>query len=321
MTDTVVIGSANPNWGVVQTNAYLDRMESLPYSQIALSVFGEIVDIPSYQAETHTIRSIDQISINNQLMSPINVNVDTPDRVSSISGSNIVMKTSVYGVSLLIAEYSRVNSPENIFAAVTTLLADYEMRLKEKIIYNTLQSSNLIIYQFTQGGASSKKKANIVDLIDATTLMEENEVAPCLSFITASPDEYTRPVPERYALVTSVKGAATFKKNIGATDFTQTHRYSRASNYGFVSKGTVERANVEIFASTEIDSGTSDHREAFIFGAQPFYKTGKTPLNSKMIHRPATESVFGLQHRIEKVTVHGVALSNQNRIIKIEFAD
>lgn len=318
---TVMIGSGNPNWGVVQTNAYLDRMESLPYSQIALSVFGEVVDIPSYQAETHTIRSMDQININNQLMVPINVNVDSPDRVSSISGSNVVMKTSVYGVALLISEYSRVNSPENIFAAVTTLLADYEMRLKEKIIYNTLQSSNLIVYVFSQGGSTSKKKANIIDLIDATTLMEENEVAPCLSFMPASPNEYTRSVPERYALVTSVKGASAFKKNLDASDFTQTHRYAGISDYGFVSKGTAERANVEIFASSEMDAGTPDHREAFIFGAQPFYKTGKTPLNSKMIHRSAIESVFGLQHRVEKVTVHGVALSNQNRIIKVEFAD
>lgn len=318
---TVMIGSGNPNWGVVQTNAYLDRMESLPYSQIALSVFGEVVDIPSYQAETHTIRSMDQININNQLMVPINVNVDSPDRVSSISGSNVVMKTSVYGVALLISEYSRVNSPENIFAAVTTLLADYEMRLKEKITYNALKHANLMIYIFSQGGSTSKKKANIIDLVNATTEMEEDEVAPCLSFMPASPNEYTRSVPERYALVTSVKGASAFKKNLDAADFTQTHRYAGILDYGFVSKGTAERANVEIFASSEIDAGSEDHREAFIFGAQPFYKTGKTPLNSKMIHRSAIESVFGLQHRVEKVTVHGVALSNQNRIIKVEFAD
>lgn len=318
---TLIIGSGNPNWGVVQTNKYLDRVESLPYAQIALSAMGEIVDLPSYEAETFTIRSMDQININNQLMVPVNVNTESPDRVASVSGNVVTMKANVYGVTLLIGEYSRVNSPENIFAAVSTLLADYEMRLKERIIYNTLQSANLVLYVFSQGGSSSAKKANIIDLIDATTLMEENEVAPCLSFMPASPNEYTRSVPERYALVTSIKGSAAFKKNLDASDFTQTHRYAGINTYGFVSKGTAERANVEIFASTEMDNGSADHREGFIFGAQPYYKTGKTPLNSKLIHRPASDSVYGLQHRIEKVTVHGVALSSQNRIIKIEFAD
>lgn len=318
---TAIIGSGNPNIGVVQTNAYLDRMESLPYNQIALAVMGETVDIPSYQAETHTIRSYDEIGISNSLLTPLNENVLNAERIETITGSVVVMRTSVYGVTIVISEKSRVNSPENIAAAVSTLLSDYEMRLKETIIYNALENSNLVEYVFTQGGTTSPKKANMLDLVDATTLMEENEVRPNLGFVSAVAAEHTRPVPQRYALVSSIKGASAFKKNLTSEDFTQTHRFAGISAYGFESKGSVDRANVEIFSTSEMPNGSGIEREAFIFGAQPFYMTGRTPLNSRMTIRPASESAYGMHTKVEKRTVFGIALSNQNRIMKISFSD
>jgi len=41
-----------------------------------------------------------------------------------------------------------------------------------------LQNANLVEYVFTQGGTTSPKKANMLDLIDATTIMEENAGRP-----------------------------------------------------------------------------------------------------------------------------------------------
>lgn len=318
---TVIIGSGNPRIGTVQSNAYLDRIESMNYNQIALSVMGETIDIPSYQAEVHTIRSYDEIGISDSLLVPLNENVLNAERIETVTGSVVTMRTAVYGVTIVISEKSRVNSPENIAAAVSTLLSDYEMRLKEQIIYNALQNANLVEYVFTQGGTTSPKKANMLDLVDATTLMEENDVRPNLGFISAVAAEHTRPVPQRYALVSSIKGASAFKKNLTSEDFTQTHRFAGISAYGFESKGVVDRANVEIFSSSEMTNGSGIEREAFIFGAQPFYKTGKTPLNSRMTIRPASESAYGMHTKVEKRTVFGVALSDQNRIIKISFTD
>lgn len=318
---TRILGSGNPDFGVVQTNAYLDRVEAMPYSQIALSAFGEIVDLPAHQAEIFTIRSMNQININNQLLVPLNLNGQNPERIGKVKGSVTTMKANVYGVSIIIGEYSAVHSPESIFTAVSTLLSDYEMRLKERIIYNALQNANLILYRFSKGGSGSTKKANILDLIEVTDLMEENEVAPCMEFMSASPNEYTRPVPHRYAMVSSIKGASAFKKNLSVEEFTQTHRYAGLTEYGFLSKGTVERANIELFASTEIDKGTEGEREGFVIGLQAFFTTGKTPLNSVLFHRKAGESTYGLTHKLEKRTTTGVALASQNRVVKIVFAD
>lgn len=318
---TLIVGSGNSKIGTVQSNAYLDRTESLPYNQLVLVAMGETIDIPSYQAEVHTLRSYDEISISNALLTPLNENVLNAERIETITGSLVTMRTSEYGVTIVISEKSRVNSPENIAAAVSTLLSDYEMRLKEIIIYNALQNANLVEYVFTQGGTTSPKKANLLDLIDATTLMEENDVRPNLGFVSAVSAEHTRPVPQRYALVSSIKGASAFKKNLMSEDFTQTHRFAGISSYGFESKGAVDRANVEIFSSSEIENGSGVEREAFIFGAQPFYVTARTPLNSRMTIRPASDSPYAMHTKVEKRTVFGVALSNQNRIMKISFSD
>lgn len=318
---TVIVGSGNSKIGTVQSNAYLDRTESLAYKQVALMVMGETIDIPSYQAEVHTLRSYDEISISNALLTPLNENVLNAERIETVTGSLVTMRTSEYGVTIVISEKSRVNSPENIAAAVSTLLSDYEMRLKETIIYNALQNSNLVEYVFTQGGTTSPKKANINDLIDASTLMEENDVRPNLSFIPAASEEYTRSIPHRYALVASIKGASSIKKNLLGDDFTQTHRFAGISAYGFECKGAIERANLEVFSSSEMEDGSGIEREAFIFGAQPFYLTGRTPLNSRMTIRPASESTYAMHTKVEKRTVFGVALSNQNRIMKISFSD
>ncbi len=170
---TVIVGSGNPNFGVVQTTNYLDRMTSLPYSQIAASLFGETVDIPSYAAEAHTIRSFNQIDISHQSLAPLNENVLNAERIEWVTGSIVTLKTEVHGITIVIGEKSRVNSPENIFAATSTLLSDYEMRLKEKIIINMLNDANLVEYTFTQGGAGTLRKMNIVDMINLTTLMKK----------------------------------------------------------------------------------------------------------------------------------------------------
>ena len=320
MTD-YVYGSGNPNIGTVQTEAYLNRIESLPYRQVAFMALGETIDIPENEAETHTMRSLDEISIEGGLLTPLNESVLNAERIGSVKGSVIIMRPSVYGLTLIISEKTRVNTPENIITAVSVLLSDYEMRLKERIIYNALENANLIEYVFTQGGTTSPKKANINDLIDAGILMEENSVRPIISFVKASPDEYTRPVPDRYALITSIKGSAAFKKNLNSTEFTQTHRFAGMDSYGFECKGAIERANVGLFASCEIPNGSSNEREGFLFGAQPFYQTGRTGLNSFLRVRPASESAYGMHTKVEKRTTYGVALSQQNRIMKIAFTD
>ncbi len=317
---TMIVGSGNPDLGVVQTQKYLDRIESLPSSQIALSLFGESVDIPSFSAEAHTIRSYNNIDVTTESLIPLNPNVINSERIATVTGNVITLTTEIHAITIIIAEKSRVNSPENIFAATSTLLSDYEMRLKEKLILNMLWDSNLIDYTFEKGGSGSISKMNINDLIEVTDMMQENSVSPIISFISASPDTYTRPIPMRYALVTSIKGASAVKKNLSSTDFTQIHTYAGMSSYDFPSKGTIEKANLELLASSEINDEV-DGREGYVFGAQPFYKTGRTPLRSRINLRPASESAYGMHSKVEKVTVFGVALANQNRVIKISFTD
>ncbi|MES1922863.1 hypothetical protein MHBO_004391, partial [Bonamia ostreae] len=240
---TRIIGSGNPNYGVVQTNSYLDRTESLPVDQIVLTAMGTVLNIPSNRAETHTLRVNEQIAIDGEMLAPLNPNILNGERIISPKASVTSMKPQVYGVTIVVSEHTRVNTPENIYASISTLLSGYEMRLKEAIIYNALLTANLVDYTFSQGGTASPMKANVRDLIEMTSIMERNKVGACLSFIPADANTYTRSVPTRYAMVASIAGATAIKKNLSPEEFTQTHRFANTKSYEFPSKGTVERAN------------------------------------------------------------------------------
>lgn len=321
MTNSSIVSSQNPKWGTVQPTTFTDIVESLPAYYAVLSALGQTVDVHPGRSESQTIRSTRPISITNDMMIPLNPSIYEGNRTIDIEGDIVIITPAEYGISFILSERTRVNTPEDIGAALSPLIADYAMQLKETIMYNLMISSNRLLIEFTQGGVGSERKANIDDFIDAACALEESGVTPVVDFLRATDQVGSSPIPKSFVLVTSNAGHCSIKKNLKADEFSCIQRYAGIVDYALASKGSITRANTEVCVSGAVDKGTVAERIGLLVGNQSIYKTGNTPINSRTLIRPASESPFAYWSSVEHLVSFGAALSSHNRIAKTIFAD
>lgn len=319
-SNNVVMASSNPNYGSVQTNVFTDRIEALPNSSICLLQFGESIDLDSYKAKIHTIRTNNQIDIVADLLIPLSEDIIGETRFTMPTANIIELEALRYGITVAISEDTNMNTPEDIMNGLSPLFSDYEMRLKEIICYNTLISANLAEHEFSFGG-TNPRQVNVKDFAIASSKLELNGTAKVSYFKRATDQVGTMPVPKSFVFATSIEGATSVKLGLSADEFTEISSYAGIVDYALCSVGSIKRTNTEMVMSSEMKSGTPDERYGFLFGRQPFYKTGNTPMMSNLIYREALNQTHGSHIILEKATTFGTALSNHNRTMKLIFAD
>ncbi len=321
MTGSSIVSSTNPNFGTVQTTTFTDLIESLPNYYAAFLPFGETVDLMSGRAESHLIRSYKRVSVTDNMMIPLNPNILNGAKTVDLDGSVIVLNPAEYGISFILSERTRVNTPEDIGAAISPLISDYVMQLKEKITKNKIMSANKISIEFTNGGSGTPRKANAADFINASMIMEANGATPCVDFVRATDQVRSTPVGKSFVLITSVQGHGAIKKNLSADEFFCVHQFAGIADYALASKGSINRANIDVLVSSAMTVGDPAERIGILLANQPFFKTGQTPLTSRTLIRPASESNFGYHSMIQHIVSFDVALSSQNRVGKVIYAD
>lgn len=318
---TAVIGQSNSAIGSVSGSNFTDIIESLQNYDAPLTTMGQAIDIDPFKSETHTIRNWDRLKLSDKMMLPLNPHIYNSEKIISMSGSKITLNPSEYGITLIVSERARMNSPEDMVRAASTLISDYSMQFKENFAVNALAGANRVFFEFSQGGAGTPRKANIDDFCDLSTMMEQNGATPAVEFMRATDQTRSTPVGKSYVFVTSVKGAGAIKRNLKADEFFMVHRYAGISDYPLASKGSIDKANIEVYVSSAMRQGSKTGRTGLLLGNQPFYKTGRTPITSRVIVSPASDSNYAYHTKIQYVISYDIALSANNRIIKALFAD
>ncbi len=323
MSDSLY-SNLNRNLGAVQTDVYTGYTVSLPVVERSLMLFANVIDLESNQAELHTIRKFDQLNLDDYSRTPISRTILNDDRIQSISGATVNMRAYPYGVSLIIDNFTRVNSKEAMLSNCIKLFADWGSRLQESLLFNMLRGASGSQYVFaladTTGGGSSSRP-NVSDAIAAKSILDKNRVRRTfMRMIRATQQVGTRPVGQSFVGHVSVGGRAAWEQNLSSDEVTRPYENPSVSDYLYQNVFYIRRADTSLYHSTEMYD-TQTHRQMLIHGDEAYTIARQTPFGNKTIVDPEYRSAFGMHSKVSYRLTHAQAVLRNERIVNCIFTD
>lgn len=326
MVNTTFYSSLNNTLGALQTDVASAMMVSLPVVEKSLTLFANVFDIQGGMAEVHNIRKLDQIVLDTYARRPLSRDHLNDDRIASVTGSVVPMRTYAYGVSLIIDNKYKVNSSETVLGNCVKLLADWHSRLQETLLFEMLRSAGSNTYVFSKAdttGGKSASRPNVADLILAKSILDRNRVGRVLNRMIKATDQIgTRPQGKSFVGHISVDGRSAWEINLDGdqNEVIRPFEQPSTSEYIYQNLFYVKRADTSIYHSTEMHD-SPNARIMILHGDQAYAKTGRTPFNSNVILDPEFRSAFGMHSKVSLRACQGEAILRDERIVTAHYTD
>lgn len=312
----------NESLGAVQVDNYSGYVASLPVVEASLYMYSNSIDLEAKQAMVHNVRKFEQLPLDSLSSTPISRRHINDDRITTVQGETIPVKTNHYGVSIIIDNVYEANTKENVISSSTKLFADWGSRLRETLLFNMLRGAG-IQYTFSKGGtAGNTSQANLTDLVLAKSILDKNRVRRSIMTMHKGSEQIgTHPVGQSFTGHVSVGGRASWELAIAdAVDIVRPYEVPFISDYLYQNIFYVKKADTCLYSSTEITDNEHD-RIMILHGHESYLTVGKSPVGSAVIFDPEYKAAFGMHTKISYRMAHGQAIVRNDPIVNCRYTD